>query len=99
MHTLVSVDFEWDEKKANANHKKHGIDFTDVVLVFYDERAVTIRDIAWEEERFVTMDMDVLARLLVVCCIWRGNRIRIISARKATREERREYEKAYEERI
>jgi uncharacterized protein len=99
MHTIVRVDFEWDEKKANANHRKHGIDFSDVVLVFYDERAVTIRDIAWDEERFVTMGMDALARLLVVCYTWRGIRIRIISARKATREERREYKKAYEEGI
>jgi uncharacterized DUF497 family protein len=67
MHAMKNVGFEWDEKKANANYKKHGIDFSDAVLVFYDERAVTIREAGWEEERFVTIGMDALARLLVVC--------------------------------
>jgi hypothetical protein len=61
-------------------------------MVFYDELAVTIRDDAIEEERFITLGMDALARVLVVVYTWRGDRIRMISARKATRRERHRYE-------
>ncbi len=84
--------FEWDKRKAALNLKKHGIDFSDAAAVFYDEMAITIPDAFVGEERFVTLGMDTLARILVVVYTWRGNRIRIISARKATPGERREYE-------
>jgi uncharacterized protein len=60
--------------------------------VFYDEMAITIHDVFTGEERFITLAMDALARVLVVVYTWCENRIRIISARKATRDERREYE-------
>jgi uncharacterized protein len=86
------MEFEWDCLKAASNLKKHGIEFSEAAIVFYDELAITIHDTVAGEERFITLGMDTLTRVLVVVYTWRGNRIRIISARKATPSERREYE-------
>jgi uncharacterized DUF497 family protein len=86
------VRFEWDARKAASNQRKHGVDFADAATVLYDDRAVTITDQTSTEERFVTIGLDALGRLLVVIYTWRGARARIISARKATRREKREYE-------
>ena len=85
-------EFQWDPRKANANVAKHGVDFADAVGVFFDSIAITIPDLHQEEERFVTIGMDFLGRVLVVVFVWRGSQIRIISARRASRTERREYE-------
>jgi len=85
------VEFEWDIKKALSNLKKHGIDFADAVSVLEDERAVTIPDEYYDEERFVTIGMDVLGRILVIVYAWRRDRIRLISARKATVKEINQY--------
>jgi uncharacterized protein len=60
--------------------------------VFYDDVAITMQDAVLGEERFITLGMDALARLLVVAYTWRGDRVRIIAARKATPRERHEYE-------
>ncbi len=84
--------YEWDEGKAAANLRKHGVDFADAVAVLEDELAVTIADEQPNEERFVTIGRDALARVLVVVYAARGERIRVISARKATPKERRECE-------
>lgn len=84
--------FEWDSGKAISNLRKHGIDFADAVTVLEDDRAVRIREETVEDARFVTIGMDTLARVLVVVYAWRDEKIRIISARKATRNERRRYE-------
>ena len=86
------VEFEWDPAKAASNLRKHRIDFADAVTVFDDELAITIPDPDSEEERFVTTGADAVCRLLVVVYTWREDRIRIISARRATRRERRAYE-------
>jgi uncharacterized protein len=86
------VDYEWDPKKATSNLRKHGVDFADAAIVFEDVSAVTIDDDDPDEKRFVTIGMDVLARVLVVVYTWRVEKIRIISARNATPDERREYE-------
>jgi len=85
------VDFEWDIKKALSSLKKHGVDFADAISVLEDERAVTITDEHPDEERFITIGKDVFGRILVVVYTWRLNRIRIISARKATAKERNQY--------
>ncbi len=85
--------FEWDCQKASSNLRKHGIDFADAAMVLYDDSAITIHDVVLSEERFVIIGMDALARLLIVIYTWRKDRIRIISARKATSRERREYER------
>jgi uncharacterized DUF497 family protein len=85
--------FEWDAGKARSNLRKHGIDFADVPPVFEDDRAVTMPDdlTAVDERRFLTLGCDGRGRVLVVAYTWRGSAIRIVSARKATPRERREY--------
>jgi len=86
------MTYEWDPIKAKTNLRKHGIDFADAATVFSDEYARTIPDDYPDEERFVTMGMDALGRILVVVFTWRGPHIRIISARKAENHERKQYE-------
>ncbi|MFC1889374.1 BrnT family toxin [Thermodesulfobacteriota bacterium] len=86
------MEFEWDRLKSISNRKKHNVDFADAVEVFYDPLALTIPDEGPDEARFVTMGTDALGLLLVVFYTWREERIRIISARKATQRERRQYE-------
>jgi hypothetical protein len=84
--------YKWDPAKARTNLRKHGIDFADAATVFSDDYALTITDDYADEERFVTIGMDALGRLLVVVFTWRGQHIRIISARKAESYERKQYE-------
>jgi hypothetical protein len=86
------MTYQWDDDKATANLRKHGIDFADAVSVFSDDLAITIPDERFDEERFITVGMDAFSRVLVVVYTWRGNEIRLISARKATRRERKQYE-------
>ena len=88
------MGFEWDPQKNKANRLKHGISFADAVGVLEDGFAITIRDEESDptEHRFVTVGMDSLARVLVVVYTYRGDNIRIISARLAERHERRQYE-------
>jgi hypothetical protein len=86
------MTYQWDNDKATANLRKHGIDFADAVSVFSDDLAITIPDERFDEERFITVGMDAFGRVLVVVYTWRGNEIRLISARKATRPERQQYE-------
>lgn len=87
------MEFEWDEWKAAENLRKHGVDFADAALVLEDDLALTVEDPdAQGEERWVTMGHDPNQRVLVVSYTWRGERIRLISARKATGAERRRYE-------
>jgi uncharacterized protein len=87
------MDYEWDRGKAAANLQKHGVSFADAVSVFNDAFALTAADDFAEEERFVTLGIDAFGRLLVVVYTWRAEQIiRIISARKATRSERTQYE-------
>jgi uncharacterized DUF497 family protein len=85
------VDAEWDPKKAAANRRKHGVDFADAATALHDEWALTVRDEHPSEERFVTLAMDALGRVLVVVYTWRGGQVRLISARSATRSEQRQY--------
>lgn len=85
------MDYEWDEEKAASNIQKHKVDFADAATVFEDEQALTIEDEDPDEERFVTMGRDALGRVIVVVYTWRGDLIRIISARKATPQEREVY--------
>lgn len=93
VHIIASVDHEWGPGKAKLNLRKHGIRFADAVAVLEDELALTIRDLlSVEEERWITMGKDAFGRLLIVVYTWRGERIRLISARRATTRERRQYE-------
>ncbi len=90
----MTIGFEWDEAKAKSNFRKHGVSFDDAVTVFDDRLAITLDDPdhSEEEQRFVTIGNSNAGRLLVVCHSDRPNRIRLISARKANRRERRYYE-------
>jgi uncharacterized DUF497 family protein len=87
-----SVNYQWDDEKAQSNYRKHGVEFADAVSALADDYAITIEDDYPDEERFVTIGTDALGRVLVVVFTWRGESIRIISARKATPSERRQYE-------
>ena len=84
---------EWDRDKAEANRSKHGVDFADAATVLSDDFALTRRDDNPAEERFATVGMDALCRVLVVIFTWRGEEMRLISARRATASERKQYEK------
>ncbi len=86
------MDYQWDKNKERGNRHKHGIAFADAISVFTDEKALTIDDEYPEEERFVTIGLDAFGRILVVVYTWRGESIRIISARKAVASERTQYE-------
>jgi uncharacterized protein len=89
------MKFEWDSAKAAANLKKHGVSFDEAQSVFYDDFAIEFFDEPHSdgEDRFVLLGMSTGTRLLVVCHCVRGadDNIRIISARKATRNEARYY--------
>ena len=88
------MDFEWDESKRYSNLIKHQVDFADAVGVFYDDRAMTVEDPdSLREQRFITIGMDFKLQVLLVVNLQReGDIIRLISARKANRHERRQYE-------
>lgn len=87
-----NMEYEWDRAKARSNVRKHGVDFADAATVFNDDFAITVPGDDLEEERFITIGMDALARVLVVVYAWREEDIRIISARKANKRERLQYE-------
>jgi hypothetical protein len=87
------VDVVWDPEKARENLKKHGVRFSDAETVFFDPNALTREDMESEgEQRFVTVGMDTLGHILVVVYTYRGEDIRLISARFATKRERMQYE-------
>lgn len=88
------MSYRWNPKKAASNLEKHGVDFADAVGVFEDEWALTLKEEYVEgEQRFVTVGMDFLGRVLVVVYTYRGDDIRLISARAATKRERKAYER------
>jgi uncharacterized DUF497 family protein len=91
----MSLSFDWDPRKAAVNLRKHGVSFEDALSVFSDERARLIDDPdhSEDEERFLLLGLSSTLRLLVVAHCYReaGGGVRIISARKATREEQRFY--------
>lgn len=90
------MDVEWDPGKARVNIRKHGISFSDAQTVLYDRLAISMEDRNAEgENRYLTVGSDALNRIVVVCCTYRNMKVRLISARRATKLER----KAYEERI
>ena len=92
---MSTLYFEWDERKAAANAKKHGVSFDEAKSVFVDERAKLIADPdhSEDEDRFVLLGLSSALRLLLVCHCYRSesNVIRIISARKATAKESKSY--------
>lgn len=90
----MALRFEWSLKKAQSNLAKHGVSFNEAATVFQDVLSVTISDPlhSEDEERFVLIGCSYRNRMLVVVHTEEGDRIRIISARRATRRERARYE-------
>jgi uncharacterized DUF497 family protein len=87
--------FEWDRKKAELNLRKHGVEFDEASTVFGDPLALLMPDPDHSvgEMRYILLGMSINQRLLVVAFAERPPRTRLISARRATRQERRKYEK------
>ena len=88
--------FEWDDRKSAQNIRKHGVSFEEARTVFFDEQAFLIADPdhSEQEERFILLGLSSALRTLVVCHCYRRDEdvIRLISARRADRQEREEYE-------
>src|SRR3972149_8847685 len=87
--------FEWDPSKARKNIRIHGVSFDEASTAFKDTLSLTIYDPLHsdKEDRFILIGNSFKNRLLVIVHTERGNKIRIISARKATKNERKQYEK------
>ncbi len=92
---MSNIQFEWDARKASANVKKHGISFDEARTVFFDENAKLINDPdhSLDEDRFVLLGLSSTLKVVLVCHCYRehGNVIRIISARKTTSHESKQY--------
>ncbi|MCI0459407.1 MAG: BrnT family toxin [Gemmataceae bacterium] len=90
----MSLEFEWDEARAASNQKKHGVTFEEAATVFADPLAAIFDDEVHseEEQREIIIGHSARDRLLLVCFTERGDAIRIISARRATKRERKDYE-------
>ncbi|WP_370470116.1 BrnT family toxin [Snodgrassella alvi] len=88
--------FEWNNDKAALNLKKHGVSFEEALTVFWDEHGLIISDPehSENEDRFVLLGMSENLRVLVVIHCERGESIRLISARVATKRERKQYEES-----
>jgi uncharacterized protein len=90
----MPLEFEWDPQKAEANLKKHGVSFEEASTVFGDPLSLTVSDPdhSEHEERLLLLGRSTTGTLLVVIHVAHGEQIRLISARRATRRERKEYE-------
>ena len=92
---MSKLRFEWGQKKEKANIKKHGISFEEARTAFYDENAIQFHDPdhSDEEDRFILLGLSLKLRILVVCHCFRESEtvIRIISARKADKDEELDY--------
>lgn len=92
---MDDIIFQWDEEKNLINKKKHNVSFEEAKTVFFDSEALVIDDPehSYEEERFIILGLSNKANLLIVCHCYRASDtvIRIISARRATSAESRQY--------
>jgi uncharacterized DUF497 family protein len=88
------MDFEWDDDKAIRNEAKHRVSFAEATTAFGDPLSLTIPDPdhSVEEDRLILLGQTYLGRIVVVVHVERGETVRLISARLATRNERRTYE-------
>ena len=90
------LEFEWDHEKDSINQKKHNVSFEEAKTVFGDQFSITINDPkhSLNEQRYIDIGLSDKLRLLVVVYTERGNKIRLISSRKATSQERKIYEQS-----
>lgn len=91
------MEFEWDNNKAITNLQKHGVSFAEAATIFGDPLSTTFPDSdhSINESRFITIGLSSGGKIIILSHTDRGNRIRIISARKATGREQRFYEEGY----
>lgn len=91
---MANSEFEWDDDKAQGNLEKHGVSFEEAATVINDPNIATISDPdhSENEERYVSIGLSVIARLLTVIHTYRKRKIRLISARKSTKAEKKKYE-------
>ena len=93
---MSEIDFDWDPRKADSNLRKHGISFEEASSAFYDEHARLMYDPdhSEDEDRYILLGVSEESRFLMVCHLYKENDrlIRIISARPATKNERRQYQ-------
>ena len=94
IYRLYEVEFEWDEDKARSNYQKHGVTFQEAAEVFFDPFRQGGDATVDDEQRNFIIGYTLSERLLLVVHVERSNRVRIISARQATRTERKMYEEA-----
>ena len=96
---MTTYKFEWDPNKADLNKQKHGVSFSEASSVFYDDygRLIPDPDSGVNEERFILLGKSSEFKTLIVCHCYRqsGEVIRIISARKGDKRERKQYEEFY----
>ena len=90
----MSLNFEWDRRKAASNLSKHGVSFEEALTVFADPlaRIFDDEDHSIEEQREIIIGHSIKGRLLVVCFAARGESVRIFSARKVTKREHKDHE-------
>jgi uncharacterized protein len=94
MYLFAVMRITWDPNKAETNLRKHGICFSDAEMVLYDPFAMSLDEqIVETEQRFVTIGADAVGRIIAVVYSYRADTIRLISARKTTPKERKQYEK------
>jgi len=88
------MEFEWDPNKARKNLQKHAVSFNEAATVFGDSLSVTFSDPdhSTRENRYIVTGLSSTGRVLVIAHSYKNNRVRIINARKATRQERKYYE-------
>lgn len=92
---MRQIRFEWDEKKNRENQRKHGVSFEEAETVFFDDNAIQYYDPdhSRDEDRFIMLGLSLKLRMLVVCHCFRADDsvVRLISARKANKEEAKAY--------
>jgi uncharacterized DUF497 family protein len=89
-----TMEFEWDDRKATLNLRKHGVSFEDAMLVFYDPCRIETYDENYSEDRWITIGLVWPTVLYVAYTVRNENTIRLISARKANANEREQYSEA-----
>jgi len=94
---MSDLIFAWDDRKAQQNEQKHGISFEEAQTAFYDDNARLSNDPdhSQDEDRYILLGVSAVLRILVVCHVYRQNDevIRIISARRATKQEQKQYQR------
>jgi len=91
---VSQLRFSWNEQKARSNERKHGVSFEEAETVFLDDEALLLDDPdhSWDEKRFLLLGLSASSRVLLVChCFLDEDTVRMVSARRATKPERRQY--------